>query len=132
MGGPRSPFPLRYLDKAVGFLVPRSQASFPVPRPRSGSSFPCSSFLVHRFITPSPPSEKEASHTLDIIYTIIFNTFVRGMLVLKTRNSLNLTSTEWVARKTLEKSFTMRRGPSMVCLVRASFLSYVPSYFRNP
>ena len=34
MVGPRSPFPLRYLDEAVGFLVPRSQVSFPVPRPR--------------------------------------------------------------------------------------------------
>ena len=33
MAGPRSPFPLRYLDKAVGFLVPRSSASFPVPHP---------------------------------------------------------------------------------------------------
>ena len=94
MAGPRSPFPLRYLDEAVGFLVPRSQASFPIPRPRPGPSFPRSSFLVHRFITPSPPSEKEASHTLGIIYTIIFNTLVQGMPVLKTRNSLNLISTE--------------------------------------
>ena len=94
---------LRYLDEAEGFLVPRSSSSFPVPRPRSpflvlvprsGSSFPRSSFLVHRFITPAPPSEKGASHTLGIIYTIIFNTLVRGMPVLKTRNSLNLISTE--------------------------------------
>ena len=34
MAGPRSLFPLRYLDEAVGFLVPRSQVSFPVLRPR--------------------------------------------------------------------------------------------------
>ena len=95
MAGPLSPFPLRYLDEAAGFLVPRSRPRSPllVLVPCSGSSFPRSSFLVHRFITPSPPSEKEASHTLGIIYTIIFNTFVRGMPVLKNRNSLNLTST---------------------------------------
>ena len=57
------------------------------------------SFLVHRFITPSPPLGKEASHTLGIIYTIIFDTLVRGMPVLKTRNSLNLISTERVGTK---------------------------------
>ena len=28
MAGPHSPFPLRYLDEAIGFLVPRSQVSF--------------------------------------------------------------------------------------------------------
>ena len=72
----------------VSFLVPRSGPSFP------RSSFPRSSFLVHRFITPSPPSGKEASHTLGIIYIIIFNTLVRVMPILKTRNSLNLISTE--------------------------------------
>ena len=101
MAGPRSPFPLRYLDEAVGFLVPRSP--FFVLVPRSGSSFPRSSFLVHRFITPSPPSEKEASHTLGITYTIIFNTLVRGMPVLKTRNSLNLISTERGGTKNTRK-----------------------------
>ena len=134
MVGPRSPFPLRYLDEAIGFLVPRSQVSFPVPCPRpTFRSFippffvPCSQ-IYHT----SPPSEKEASHTLGIIYTKIFNTLVRGMPVLKTRNSLNLISTDRVARKTLEKLFTMRRGLSLVCLVRASFLSYVPSYLRDP
>ena len=84
------------------------------------------SFLIHRFITPSPPSGKEASLTLGIIYTIIFNTLVRGMPVLKTRNSLNLISTERGGTKTLLKLLTMRRGPSLVCLVWASFLSYVP------
>ena len=96
MAGPRSLFPLRYLDKAVGFLLPRSQASFPVLCPRPSFRFFVPPFFVpcHRFITPSPPSEKEASHTLDIIYTLIFNTFVRGMPVQKTRNRLNLTSTE--------------------------------------
>ena len=97
--------------------------------PRSGPSSPRSfvpSFLIHRFITPSPPSGKEASLTLGIIYTIIFNTLFRGMTVLKTRNSLNLISTERGGTKTLLKLLTMRRGPSVVCLVRASFLSYVP------
>ena len=37
MAGPRSPVLLRYLDKVVGFLVPRSKVSFSVPVPRSGS-----------------------------------------------------------------------------------------------
>ena len=125
MAGPRSPFPIRYLDEAIGFLVPRSGPSSPrsfvlVLRPLVPS------FLIHRFITPSPPSGKEASLTLGIIYTIIFNTLVRGMPVLKTRNSLNLISTERGGTKTLLKLLTMRRGPSLVCLVRASFLSYVP------
>ena len=94
MAGPRSPFPIRYLDEAIGFLVPRS--FIPVVRPLVPSfrSFVPSfrsfvpSFLIHRFITPSPPSRKEASLTLGIIYTIIFNTLVRGMPVLRTRNSL--------------------------------------------
>ena len=31
MAGPRSPFPIHYLDEAIGFLVPRSFV--PVPRP---------------------------------------------------------------------------------------------------
>ena len=88
MAGPRSLFPIRYLDEAIGFLVPRSGPSsprsfVPVLRPLVPS------FLIHRFITPSPPSGKEASLTLGIIYTL-----VRGMPVLKTRNSLNLISTE--------------------------------------
>ena len=125
MAGPRSPFPIRYLDEAIGFLVPRSGPSSPrsfvlLLRPLVPS------FLIHRFITPSPPSGKEASLTLGIIYTIIFNTLVRGMPVLKTRNSLNLISTERGGTKTLLKLLTMRRGLSLVCLVRASFLSYVP------
>ena len=40
MAGPRSPFPLRYLDEAVGFLVPRSLVSFPVSRPTFRSFVP--------------------------------------------------------------------------------------------
>ena len=88
--------------------------------PRSGHSSP-----THRFITPSPPSGKAASLTPGIIYTIIFNTLVRRMPVLKTLNSLNLISTVRGGTKTLLKLLTMRRGPSLVCLVRASFLSYV-------
>ena len=63
MAGPRSPFPLRYLDEAIGFLVPRSQVSFPGPRPRPAFREQGTkergddlrplvpSFLVHRFIT---------------------------------------------------------------------------------
>ena len=69
MAGPRSPFPFRYLDKVVGFLVPRSKASFPVPVPhppfrflvpRSGSSSPVPvprppfRFLVPRSGSSSP------------------------------------------------------------------------------
>ena len=55
MAGPRSPFPLCYLDKVVGFLVPRSKASYPVPVPRSPFRFfvprSGSPILVYRFIT---------------------------------------------------------------------------------
>ena len=137
MAGPRSPFPIRYLDEAIGFLVPRSQVSVPGPRPRPAfwsfvPSFLRSfvpSFLIHRFITPSPPSVKEASLTLGIIYTIIFNTLVRGIPFLKICNSLNLIPTERGGTKTLLKLLTMPRGLSLVCLVRASFLSYVPFVF---
>ena len=39
MAGPRSPMLLCYLDKVVGFPVPRSKASFPVPVPRSPFRF---------------------------------------------------------------------------------------------
>ena len=46
MAGPRSPFPLRYLDEAVGFLVPRSQVSFPVPCRRSTFRFFVPPFFV--------------------------------------------------------------------------------------
>ena len=108
-------------------FVPVLRPFVPVVRPLVPSfrSF-VPSFLIYRFITPSPPLGKEASLTLGIIYTIIFNTLVRGVPVLKTRNSLNLISTERGGTKTLLKLLTMRRGPSLVCLVRASFLSYVP------
>ena len=123
MAGPRSPMLLCYLDKVVGFPVPRSKASFPVPVPRSPFRFliPRSgfSFLVYRFITPFPPLEKEASHILGIIYTIIFLNVGPGNAGPKICNSLNLTSpggAGWHEKKT--KIFTMRRGPSMVCLVR--------------
>ena len=99
----------------------------------SGRSSPRSFIPVLRpfvpysqIITPSPPSGKEASLTLGIIYTITFNTLVRGMPVLRSRNILNLISTERGGTKTLLELLTMRRGPSLVCLVRASFLSYVP------
>ena len=55
MAGPRSPVLLCYLDKVVGFLMPRSKASFPVPVPHSPFWFLVprsgSSFLVYRFIT---------------------------------------------------------------------------------
>ena len=147
MAGPRSPMLLCYLDKAVGFPVPRSKGSFPVPVPRSSSSFPVpvprspfrflvprsgSSFLVYRFISPSPLSEKEASYILGIIYTIIFLNVCPGNAGPNILNSLNLNSTGGVARKKTPKIFTIRRGPSMVSLVRASFLSCVPLYFSNP
>ena len=84
------------------------------------------SFPTYRFITPSPPSGKAASLTPGIIYTIIVNTLVRRMPVLKTPNGLNLISTVRAGTKTLLELLTMRRGPPPVCLVRSSFLSYVP------
>ena len=52
-------------------LVPRSRSSFLIPD------------LTYRFITPSPPSEKEALLTPGIIYTIILLTLVRVIPVLK-------------------------------------------------
>ena len=87
---------------------------------------PCHSSPTYRFITPSPPSGKAASLTPGIIYTIIVNTLVRRMPVLKTPNGLNLISTVRAGTKTLLELLTMRRGPPPVCLVRSSFLSYVP------
>ena len=86
----------------------------------------CHSSPTYRFITPSPPSGKAASLTPGIIYTIIVNTLVRRMPVLKTPNGLNLISTVRAGTKTLLELLTMRRGPPPVCLVRSSFLSYVP------
>ena len=86
----------------------------------------CHSSPTYRFITPSPPSGKAASLTPGIIYTIIVNTLVRRMPVLKTPNGLNLISTVRAGTKTLLELSTMRRGPPPVCLVRSSFLSYVP------
>ena len=99
--------------------------------PRSDGSGPsslrsCHSSPTYRFITPSPPSGKAASLTPGIIYTIIVNTLVRRMPVLKTPNGLNLISTVRAGTKTLLELLTMRRGPPPVCLVRSSFLSYVP------
>ena len=118
-------FPVPVPHSPFRFLVPCSGSSFPVPVPRSpfrflvprsGSSFPvsvpCSPFrflvphsgslfLVYRFITPSPLSEKEASLILGIIYTII----CPGNAGPKIRNSLNLTSTGGGGKKTPRKSF---------------------------
>ena len=104
-------------------LVPRSGSSFLVPDPRSsfrilvplyGSSFlftdPRSSFRIldprsgssilvpdvtYRFITPSTPSEKEASLTPGIIYTIILLTLAWAIPVLKKRNSLKKYHHRW-------------------------------------
>ena len=125
MAGTRSPVPILYLDESIGFLVPRSFV--PMVRP----FVPAFRSLVPSFRSFVPYSQihhtgKAASLTPGIIYTIIFNTLVRRMPVLKTLNSLNLISTVRGGTKTLLKLLTMRRGPSPVCLVRASFLSYVP------
>ena len=88
-------------------LVPRSGSSFLVPDPRSSFrilvSRSGSSFLVpdltYRFITPSPPSEKEALLTPGIIYTIILLTLVRVTLVLKLAIVSKSTFKGGVARK---------------------------------
>ena len=117
-----SPFPC---------LDPQSFVLVPCSGPSSPRSF-VPSFLIHRFITPSPPSGKEASLTLGIIYTIIFNTLVRGVPVLKTRNSLNLFSTERGGTKALLKILTMRRGPPLVCLVQRPSCPTCLLYLRNP
>ena len=130
MAGTRSPVPIVYLDESIGFLVPsflRPDGSGPSSL-RSGLSSlrPGLSSPTYRFITPSPPSGKAASLTPGIIYTIIVNTLVRRMPVLKTPNGLNLISTVRAGTKTRLELLTMRRGPPPVCLVRSSFLSYVP------
>ena len=133
MAGTRSPVPIVYLDESIGFLVLsflRPDGSGPSSL-RSDGSGPSSlrpglSSPTYRFITPSPPSGKAASLTPGIIYTIIVNTLVRRMPVLKTPNGLNLISTVRAGTKTRLELLTMRRGPPPVCLVRSSFLSYVP------
>ena len=56
MACPRSPFPLRYLDEAIGFLVPCSQVSFPVPRPRPAFRSSVPSFLRSLFTDLSQES----------------------------------------------------------------------------
>ena len=129
MAGTRSPVPIHYLDESIGFLVPRSFV--PVIRPfvlAFRSLVPSFwSFVPYSQIHHTLPSFGKSGLTYPgIIYTIIFNTLVRRMPVLKTSNSLNLISTVRGGTKTLLKLLTMRRGPSPVCLVRASFLSYVP------
>ena len=132
---------LCYLDKVVGFPVPRSKASFPVPVPCSRFRFLVpgsgSSLLVYRFITPSPPSEKEASHIVGIIYTIIFLKVGPGNAGPKIRNSLNLTSTGGVARKknkTYHAQGTVHGlpGTGVLPVVRA-FVFYLPleSFYRR-
>ena len=93
MAGTRSPVQILYLDESIGFLVPSflrsglSSLRSGLSSLRSGLSSP-----TYRFITPSPPSGKAASLTPGIIYTIIVNTLVRRMPVLKTPNGLNLIS----------------------------------------
>ena len=121
-------------------LVPRSKSSFLVLDtrslfwilvPRSGSSFLVPD-VTYRFITPSPPSKKEASLNMGIIYTIIFN-ISPGNTGLKTCNSLKSTFKAGGSTEKIHKITTMRRGPSVVCLVRASLLSCVLLLFMvNP
>ena len=90
-------------------LVPHSGSSFLVPD------------LTYRFITPSPPSEKEASLTPRIIYTIIRLTLVRAIPVLKTRNSLQKYlqrwgSTEKAPRKSLPYTLGFHSTDAVLCL----------------
>ena len=93
---------------------------------RSGHSSP-----THRFITPSPPSGKAASLTPGIIYTIIFNTLVRRMPVLKkTLNSLNLISTVRGGTKNPLKIINHAQG-TVPGLPGASILPVLLA-FRNP
>ena len=126
MAGPRSPFPIRYLDEAIGFLIPRSFVLVVRPLVPSFRSL-VPPFLIHRFITPSPPLGKEASLTLGIIYTIIFNTLVWGMPVLRTRNSLNLVSTERGGTKTLFKITNHAQG-TVLGLPGASILPVLRAF----
>ena len=91
----------------------------------SGPSSP-----THRFITPSPPSGKAASLTPGIIYTIIFNTLVRRMPVLKTLNSLNLISTVRGGTKNPLKIINHAQG-TVPGLPGASILPVLRA-FRNP
>ena len=121
------------LRPRVSFLVPdspESRSSFRSLVPRSGVSFLIPD-LAYTFITPSPPSEKEALLTSGIIYTIILFYIGPGNTGPKTRNSPTVTSIVGVAQKP-QILTTMRRGLSVVCLVRASFLSCVLFLFGNP
>ena len=113
MAGPRSPVLLRHLDKVVGFLVPRTKVSFLVLDSRS--SF--------RILVPRSRSNLQIYHTLPSFGE-------RGL----THPGYNLhnNSLNVGPGNAGPKIITMRRGPSMVCLVRASFLSCVPFRFGNP
>ena len=126
MAGPRSPVLLRHLDKVVGFLVPRTKVLFLVPDsrssfrilvPRSGSNL-----QIYPLRGLTHPGYNLHNNSLNVD---------PGNASPKTRNSLTITSIGGVARKP-PKIITMCRGPSIVCLVRASFLSCVPFRFGNP
>ena len=134
MAGTRSPVPIVYLDESIGFLVPsflRSDGSGPSSLRSSLSSLrPGLSSPTYRFITPSPPSGKAASLTPGIIYTIIVNTLVRRMPVLKTPNGLNLISTVRAGTKTRLELLTMRRGPPPG--LPGAIVLPVLRTFRNP
>ena len=126
----RSSFRSLVPRSGVSFLVPESRSSFRSLVPRSGVSFLIPD-LTYTFITPSPPSEKEALLTPGIIYTIILFNVGPGNTGPKICNSLTGTSIVGVAQKPKILT-TMRRGPSAVCLVRASFLSCVLFLLGNP
>ena len=134
MAGTRSPVPILYLDESIGFLVPSFLRSFGSSLRSDGSgtssSRSCHSSPTHRFITPSPPSGKAASLTPGILYTIIVNTLVRRMPVLKTPNSLNLISTVRAGTKTLLKLINHAQGT--VPGLPGAIVLPVLRAFRNP
>ena len=134
MAGTRSPVPIVYLDESIGFLVPsflRPDGSGPSSL-RSSLSFlrPGLSSPTYRFITPSPPSGKAASLTPGIIYTIIVNTLVRRMPVLKTPNGLNLISTVRAGTKTRLEFINHAQGTAPG--LPGAIVLPVLRAFRNP
>ena len=147
MAGPPSPGLLHHLDKVVKYLVPRPRVLFLVPNPRSsfrihvprsGSLFLVPD-LTYRFITPSPPLEKEALHTLGIIYTIILLTLVRVIPVLKLTIVSKSTFKGGVAQKKPPENLyhaqgTIRGlpGTGVLPVVRVSLIGKpIKSFFKN-
>ena len=96
---------LHYLYKVIGCFVPRSGSSFLIPDPHSSFRMlvPHSRYNF-RFITPSPPLEKDALPNPYITRNRELSTLARAIQALP-YGIINSTFNSGVARKKPKKSF---------------------------